>query len=214
MPELNFHIAGAVPVSDAAAPMLALKLRVTETTGVPIRGVALHAQIRIDPARRRYEPDEQRALTELFGSPADWGRSLRPLLWSHAHVHLPAFEHETAADLPVPCTFDHAVASAKFFGALRTGDVPIVALFSGTIFYEPVGGPLQVAPVSWSSEASFRLPIAEWQRAIDGCYPGTAWLSLRRELVDRLAEHRRAIGAADWNRVIEQLLEHAPQVTP
>ena len=58
MPELNFHVEGAEAVPFAAAPLLALKLRVEQRAAgevAPVHTVALCCQIRIEPGRRRYD---------------------------------------------------------------------------------------------------------------------------------------------------------------
>ena len=62
-------------------------------------------------------------------------------------------------DLPVPCTYDFNVAATKYFYALEEGDIPLLFLFSGTIFYAADDGALQVAQISWDKEAPFRLPV-------------------------------------------------------
>ena len=55
MPDLSFQVESAEPVPFAAAPLLSLKLRVTDANPAQrIHTVALRAQIQIDAARRRY----------------------------------------------------------------------------------------------------------------------------------------------------------------
>ena len=59
----------------------------------------------------------------------------------------------------IPRTFDFNVASTKYFDGLNGGDIPLLMLFSGTIFYASQENALQVAPISWELEArdtSFR----------------------------------------------------------
>src|SRR5947209_19477056 len=90
MPELSFAVEGAEPVAVAAAPLLALKLRLRQGSApVPIHTVVLSCQIRIEPARRRYAEAEKPRLLDLFGEPARWGETLRPMLWTHASVMVP-----------------------------------------------------------------------------------------------------------------------------
>ena len=44
------------------------------------------------------------------------------------------FAGETEVDLPVACTYDFEVAAAKYLHALGDGEVPLLLLFSGTVF--------------------------------------------------------------------------------
>ena len=149
MPELSFTVEGAEPVLFAAAPLLGFKLRVRQEAGanppVPIQSVLLRCQVRIEPVRRRYQGAEPQRLRELFGEPANWGRSLHSMLWTHAAVVVPPFTDSVVVDLPVPCTYDFNVAAAKYFDALEDGEVPLSLLFSGNVFYQDEERGLQVA---------------------------------------------------------------------
>ena len=59
MSELTFEVRGVEAERYAAAPTLNVGLRIGEHTGERVHAVALHAQIRIDAQRRRYDEDEQ-----------------------------------------------------------------------------------------------------------------------------------------------------------
>jgi hypothetical protein len=220
MPDLSFQVEGAEPERFAAVPLLLFKLRVTEAGAggeppTPIHAVALHCQVRIEPARRRYSPAEQRRLLDLFGTPERWGQTLRPMLWTHADVVVRPFVGSTSVDLPVPCSYDFALAATKYFDALEGGEIPLCFLFSGTIFYEAEGGRLQVAQVPWEKEASFRLAAATWQALMDLHYPNGAWLRLRKDVFDRLSEYKSRRGLPTWEQALEQLLSAAEeQVAP
>jgi hypothetical protein len=208
MPELNFHVDGAEAVPFAAAPLLALKLRVEQAAGenVPVHAVALRCQIRIEPGRRRYGTAEQDRLLDLFGEPARWGQTCRGMLWTHTSVIVPPFTDQTVVDLPVPCTFDFNVAATKYFYALEAGDVPLGLLFSGTIFYEGEGGALRVAQIPWDREAAYRLPVQVWKDMMERYYPNSAWLCLRRDVFERLYDYKRRRGLPTWEPVLESLL--------
>jgi len=67
-------------------------------------------------------------------------------------------------------------------------------LFSGSIFYAAEDGRLQVQRISWEKECVYRMPLGTWQELMDRHYPNTAWLSLRRDVFDRLCEYKRAGG--------------------
>jgi len=116
------------------------------------------------------------------------------------------FTGATTATLTVPCTFDLNVMATKYFYALEGGEIPLLFLFSGTVFYEGPDGNLQVQQISWNKECAYRLPVAVWRELMDHHYPNTAWLSLNREVFERLYAYRRSHGIATWDQTIEQLL--------
>jgi len=168
--------------------------------------VALRCQIQIEVARRRYTAEDQEKLRDLFGEADGWSRTLRNLLWTHVSVNVPAFEGSTVVDLPIPCTFDFNVAATKYFHGLGDGDVPLGLMFSGTVFYAPPEGGLQVAPISWDKESRFSLPVKVWREMMDRYYPGSAWLCLRRDVFERLYDHKVRHGIPTWEEAIERML--------
>jgi len=207
VPDLNFQIEGAEAVAYAAAPLLSFKLRVDNAVAAePIHTVALHCQIQIEAPRRRYNEQEQARLLDLYGEPERWGQTLRTMLWTHASVVVKPFEGTTLVDLPVPCTFDFNVAAAKYFAGLEDGEVPLCLLFSGTVFYEAEDGALQVSQISWEKEARYRLPVRVWQQMMDFYYPNSVWLSLRRDVFDRLYQYKMRRGIPTWEQTLESLL--------
>jgi hypothetical protein len=175
---------------------------------VRVDAVALRAQIQIEVARRRYLPEESALLVELFGEPARYGETLKPLLWTHAAQMVLAFERETAFDLPIPCSYDFEVASHKYLASLSDGAIPLNLLFSGTVFVE---GPAGVAPefVPWSCEARYQLPVAVWREAMEAFFPNTAWIRVHRDLFDELRRFKIATGLPTWDAALERLCELA-----
>lgn len=216
MPDLNFTVEKAEAVRFAAAPTLAFSLRVSNA----LREEEIHTavgrcQLQIEVARRRYTPAEQARLHDLFDSPERWGQTLRNLHWTHANLVLPAFHGETVVEMQVPCTFDFNVAVTKYFDGLEGGDIPLCLMFSGTVFYfagETV--PLQVAPIPWSKETSYRLPVRVWKEMMAAHYPNSAWLCLRRDVMERLSGYKSRYGMASWDQAIEDMLEVAEQTVP
>jgi hypothetical protein len=207
MSDLSFSIASAEAKRFAAVPTLAFRLEVAQPAGgPPIENVLLHSQIQIDVTRRRYNPDEQSALRDLFGDVASWSRTLRTMHWTHADTLVPAFEERITVELTVPCTFDFNVAATKFFHALEDGEVPLTFLFSGTIFYRADDGGLQATRISWTKEAQYRLSAEVWRKMMDAYYPNTAWLCLDRDVFEKLAEFKRSRGLPTWEQVLEELL--------
>jgi hypothetical protein len=213
VPDLNFQVEGAEAVAYAAAPLLMFKLRVTNSdASEPIQAVALRCQIQIETTRRHYKEQEQERLQDLFGEPERWGQTLRTMLWTHASVVVQPFKESLLVDLPVTCTFDFNVAAAKYFAGLEDGEVPLCFLFSGTIFYQANDGALQVSQISWEKEAKYRLPVSVWQQMMDFYYPNSAWLSLRRDVFDRLYQYKMRRGIPTWEQALESLLNAAVEV--
>jgi len=207
MPDLDFKVVGVEAANFGIAPLLNFKLEITnQPPEETIQSVMLQVQIQIHPTQRAYRPDEKEKLSELFGTPDRWGQTLRARLWTHANVNLRQFSGKMDATVPVPCTFDLNVAATKYLYALEDGEAPLLFLFSGTIFYEGPNGQLQIQQVSWNKECTYRLPIAVWKEVMDHHYPNTAWLSLERDLFERLYAFRRREGLATWEATIERLL--------
>lgn len=207
MPDLSFEVIDVEVPPYAAAPTLVFKLRITnEIEEESIYSISLRSQIQIAVTRRRYSPETQERLAELFGEPKRWGETLRPLLWVHTSAVVPQFEGSVVTDLPVACTYDFEVASTKYFDALEDGEIPLSFLFSGTIFYEGAAGNLQVGQIPWSKEASYRLPVASWKAMIARYYPNSAWLRLHKDVFDQLYRYKIASGLPTWEEVIARLL--------
>ncbi len=207
VPDLNFQVESAAAVAYAAAPLLVFKLRVTNAEAdEPIHTVALRCQIQIEATRRRYNEKEQERLLDLYGEPERWGQTLRTMLWTHASVIVKPFEGNALVELPVPCTFDFNVAAAKYFAGLEDGEVPLCLLFSGTVFYEASDGALQVSQISWEKEAKYRLPVRVWQEMMDFYYPNSVWLSLRRDVFDRLNQYKMSRAIPTWEQALESIL--------
>lgn len=207
MPELRFEVEGAEVTPYAMVPLLTFRLRITnDHPGETIHNVVLRCQIQIETTKRHYAPAEEASLRDLFGEPERWGQTLRAMLWTHASVVVPPFTGEVVAELPVACTYDFNVAGTKYFHALEGGEIPLDFLFSGSVFYQDDHGDLQVAPISWSKESRFRLPVETWRRLMETYYPNTAWVQLRRDVFDRLYEYKVRHGIPTWEQAVERLL--------
>lgn len=207
MPDLTFQINGARPAESGMTPLLIFDLHIENLPDQEsIESVLLQTQIRIEATRRRYDEASRERLSELFGAPEEWGRTLRDLLWTSVSTTVTSFSGSTTAELAVPCTFDLNVASAKYIYGLEDGDIPLIFLFTGTIFYSS-GGRLLVQRVSWESECRFRLPVARWRQMMDEHYPNTAWLYLDRNVFDRLCAYKRGNGLTSWDEALSRLLD-------
>jgi hypothetical protein len=128
------------------------------------------------------------------------------MLWTHASTVVSPFQNTTTVDLPVNCTFDFNVAGTKYFAGLEDGEIPLLLLFSGTVFYEAEDGAIQVAQISWSKEAQFRLPVSVWREMMEHYYPNSAWLILRRDAFERLQKYKMQRGIPTFEQALEKLL--------
>jgi uncharacterized protein DUF6084 len=208
MSQLTFEVLGARAEPYAVVPTLSFALRVGEGGGQSIHTIALRCQIQIEPRRRPYSASEEARLLELFGEPKRFGDTLNTLLWTQASVMVPGFAGSTEITLPITCTYDFEVTAAKYFQALDDGEIPLLFLFSGTIFAKNGSG-LMVEPVPWEKEASFRLPVRVWREVMDQYFPGSAWIRLRRENFDALHRFKGRRALPTWDDAVEALLQAA-----
>lgn len=204
IPELGFAVEAAEPLEHAAVPTLRFALRIDSRDGRPIRSILLDTQIQIAARRRPYDAAAHDRLFELFGPVANWGTSLRTLLWTRTTLVVPPFTGTTTVDLHVPCSYDLEVVASRYFDALADGEVPLEFLFSGTVF---AGTPLQATRISWEEEAEYRLPVQVWKETMDRHFRGTAWLRLGKDAFDRLSAYKSRRALASWDEAVDGLLE-------
>lgn len=209
MSQIAFTVLDAAPVPYAATPTLSVRLHLEAPAGETIHSIALRCQIRIEPQRRRYSADEEARLLELFGETPRWGDTLKPFLWTHVSTMVVGFAGGTDVELHVPCTYDLDVAAAKYFHALGDGDIPLILLFSGTVFARGEGGALRVTQIPWDREARLRLPVRTWRELVDRYFPNSGWLRLRRDTLDALLRVKARRALATWDDVLAELLRAA-----
>lgn len=207
MPDLHFRVTGVEAATRGISPLLHFKLEVINMPAEErIHTAMIQAQIQIESARRNYSPGEKRKLVELFGEPERWGQTLRTRLWTLANTTLRSFAGQTEAVLPVACTYDLNVSAAKYFYGLDKGEVPLLFLFSGTVFYAAEDGRLQAQQISWERECSYRMSVDVWRELMEHHYPNSAWLALQRDTFDRLSAFKRDHGLSTWEQVVDRLL--------
>jgi len=134
MAELAFGCTGAHSARYAATPTLNFALQITESTGVRIHSIALRCQIRIEPHRRRYSADEARRLNDLFGDTSRWAETMKPVQLAMVSVMVPGFTSLTEIDGRSPAPTTSRFASARYLQGLDDGTIPLLLLFSGTVF--------------------------------------------------------------------------------
>jgi Family of unknown function (DUF6084) len=210
MTSLAFDVVEARAEAHAAVPTIMLRVRATETDGATVHALALRCQVRIEPQRRRYQPEEEDRLYELFGETPRWGDSLRPFLWTHVSTTISGFTGSCDFDLPIECTYDFEVAAAKYLHSLTAGEIPLVLLFSGTVFTRGDRG-FAAEPVSWNLEASYRLPVVVWRGVMDLYFPNSGWLRVGRDTLDRLQRFKASRAVPTWDQAFEQLLKDASE---
>jgi uncharacterized protein DUF6084 len=204
---MMISVVAVPPSAHTAAPGVTFRLRLENVSGGRVHAIALRCQTRIEPRSRRYTKDEQARLYELFGDVSQWDRTLRGVTWAHSSLVVPSFEGRIEVDLPVACTYDLEVGSAKYLHAIRDGDVPLVFLFSGSIFNVNAGS-FCVEPVPWDLEAAYRMPARVWHSTMEQFFPGGGWLRLQRETIDRLQAFRGRHAVVTWDEAIALLLQH------
>ena len=210
MPDLDFEVESADVLPYAAVPTILFKVGVQNAVeGEEIDSISLRTQIRIAATQRRYGPNEQAKLRELFGEPHQWKDTLRSLLWTNTNTIVTRFSGGRVFEMPVTCTYDFDVVGTKYFAALDEGEIPLEFLFSGSVFYRKDGGALQVALISWEKEATFRLPVRLWREMMDNYFPNSAWLRLHKDIFDRLYDYRSRNALLTWDRTLESLLNMA-----
>jgi Family of unknown function (DUF6084) len=208
VPDLVFDCTGARADKFAVVPSMFFSLRISETSGQRVEAIALRCQIRIEPARRRYTEEEAERLDDLFGETQRWADTLKPLQFTNVSIMVPGFTGNTEIDLPVPLTYDMEIGATRYFAGLDDGEVPLLLLFSGTIF-SLAEGKMSVTQVPWSKEASYRLPVSIWRAAIDAHFPNTAWIKVSNLTFDDLIRFKSARGLATWEATILTLLSEA-----
>jgi hypothetical protein len=209
MAELTFGCTGASATRYAATPTLSFELTITERTGARVHAIALRCQLRIEPHRRRYSAAEAQRLHDLFGDTSRWAETVKPIQLAMVSTMVPTFTGVTETELQVPCTYDLEVASARYLAALDDGTIPLLLLFSGTVFLAQDDGSFSVELVPWSSEASYRMPAAVWREAVDLHFPGSAWLRCSRETLDALSAFKAARALPTWDATLSALLAGA-----
>jgi Family of unknown function (DUF6084) len=214
MAELTFGCAGAHAARYAATPTLTFTLNITERTGVRVHAIALRCQIRIEPHRRRYSADEAQRLNDLFGDTDRWAETVKPIQLATVTAMVPGFTSLTELELPVPCTYDLEVASARYLQGLDDGTIPLLLLFSGTVFIAQGESSFGVELIPWSAEASYRMPVSVWRDVVNEHFPGSAWLRCSRETLDALSVFKASRALPTWDATLSELLAAAGGISP
>ena len=205
----TISVLSAQPDPYAAVPTLLLRLRIEAPEAEPVHAIVLKAQIRIEPQRRRYSPEEEERLLELFGEAPQWGESLRPFLWTHVTTTVAEF---TGSHRGRPAGAVHV----RLRG--RGGQVPALArrrrdparrCCSTAPSSASATAASIVQPIAWNVEAEHRLPVSVWRATMDTFFPNSGWIRLRRETIDALTRYKADRALTSWEDTVERLLKEA-----
>jgi hypothetical protein len=210
MAELVFDCVGTRADKFAVVPQMLMTLRISETSGQRVEAIALRCQIRIEPARRRYTDDEAERLNDLFGDVQRWADTLKPVQFTNISIMVPGFTGGTEIDMPVPLSYDMEIGSTRYFAGLDEGVVPLLLLFSGSVF-SLADGRMSVTQVPWSKEASYRLPVSTWREAIDAHFPNSSWIRLSSTAMDELLRYKMRKALPTWESAVLALLDEAAE---
>ena len=161
--DLDFTCVDIVADRYAAAPTVVLKMQATERGGQRVHAVALRCQVRVEPVRRSYGAGEAAKVVDLFGDRDRWGSTMQPMQLAFLAQVLPTFTGSCDFELVLPMSYDVEVAANKYLAALEEGEVPLILLFSGTVFSGALGS-LSVQPVPWHKETQVRMPVTRLAR--------------------------------------------------
>jgi uncharacterized protein DUF6084 len=211
--DLTFTVLDVAAEQFSVTPRLIARIGITASGGEPIQAIALRCQIRIEPLRRHYSDDEADGLLDLFGPRERWVNTQRTFLWQHTTAMVQGFSDSTEVALPLECTYDFEVAAAKYLHALREGAIPLLFLFSGTVFVPGERG-FSVRQVSWECEAQHHMPVTVWDDVVRLHYPNAGWVRLSHGTVAALAAYKSARGMLDFEDAVTTLLAQTPQVSP
>jgi hypothetical protein len=210
MAELSVECLDVVGERYGASPTLLFRLRVSELTGQRIHAIAMRCQMRFEPGRREYTDDEAALLLDVFGDRSRWSDTLKPMQFALASLMVPSFDGSVDVEVAVPVSYDLEVATGKYLHALTGAPVPIVMMFSGTVFGKSDQG-FWVEQVPWHLETRCGMPVQVYRDLMDAYFPQSGWLRLHRETLDRLLEYKAAKGLATWDDVMNELV---CEVTP
>ncbi|MFE3289236.1 DUF6084 family protein [Rhodococcus sp. NPDC059234] len=208
MSELTFTVLDVAPERYAVAPNLTARLRIDESTGATVHALALRCQVRIEPQRRRYTEAEAGGLIDLFGPTERWRSTLRAFPWLQCSVTLPGFTGTSEVELAMPCTYDFEVSASKYLHALGEGTVPLVFLFSGTVFTRGAAG-FGVEAIPWDREADYDMPAVVWRNLMQEHFPNSGWIRLDADTLRTLTRYKSGRGLLSLDAAVVELLQGA-----
>lgn len=208
-PDPEFEVVGARNVRSAAVPTLAFEASASNSSSLRVLFMALTAMITVEPGKRSYDDETRARLVELFGEPERWASTTGSFRWAQVGAVVPVTGPESRFELEVPCTYDHEIAAAKYFGGVTEGVFPLRFHFNGTVYYEDESGRLQIVPLPWDRSTRFELPAQVWREMIASHYPRGGWIRLNEDTLQELGRHKAATGTPTLDRCVSDLLDGA-----
>ncbi|MFQ6398754.1 DUF6084 family protein [Nocardia sp. KC 131] len=209
----TFAVLEMKPEPYAVAPILSARVGIAALGEDPVHAIALRAQVRIEPYRRSYTEEESAGLADLFGPRERWKDTQRSFLWMHCATMIQGFSGGTEVDLPMPVTYDFEVTGSKYLHALRGGTVPLIFLFSGTVFSKGQTG-FSIQQIPWDREDKFDMPISVWRDLVAAHFPNSGWVRLSRETLDALATYKSGHGLLGFDDAVTTLLAASSEESP
>ncbi|AHH17807.1 hypothetical protein NONO_c30200 [Nocardia nova SH22a] len=206
----TFAVLDIAPEPYAVTPILSARIGIASVGDEPVHAIALRAQVRIEPHRRAYTDEEAAGLLDLFGPRERWSDTQRSFLWMHCATTVPGFTGGAEVDLPMSCTYDFEVAGSKYLHALRDGVIPLVFLFSGTVFIRGSHG-FAVQQIPWDRDDSYRMPVAVWHDLMAAHFPHAGWLRLHEDTLTALAAFKSGHGLLGFDEAVTRLLATAQE---
>ena len=203
--DVDVHRLDVAPEPYSVTPILTARVGIAAVGDEPVHAIALRCQVRIEPLRRPYSDEEAAGLLDLFGPRERWATTQRTFLWQHSTAMVQGFTGATQISLPLECTYDFEVAAAKYLHALRDGAIPLLFLFSGTVFGQGSSG-FSVHQVSWDCEDRYEMPVSVWRDLIQLHYPNAGWVRLGHDTIAALAAYKSARGMLDFDDAVTTLL--------
>jgi hypothetical protein len=208
--DLTFVVQDVTAERFSVTPRLTARIGVVTSSTEPIQAIALQCQVRIEPLRRPYSDAEAGGLTDLFGPRERWANTQRTFLWQHTTAMVQGFVGSTVISMPLECTYDYEVAASKYLHALRDGTIPLLFLFSGTVFVAGERG-FSVQRVSWECEARHDMPVSVWHDLMRLHYPNSGWVRLGHDTVTALAAYKSDRGMLDFEDAVTALLAESSE---
>lgn len=205
MSGITFAVLGVTPEPYSVTPVLNARVGVASLEDMPVHALTLRCQVRIEPMRRRYDDEEAAGLVDLFGPRSRWAETQRTFLWMHCATMMRGFSGATEIDLPLESTYDFDVSASKYMHALHDGSIPLLFLFSGTVFLKG-DGRFAVQQIPWDREDRYELPVSVWRTLMQQHFPGTGWLRLREDTISALARYKADHGLLDFDETVGKLL--------
>jgi hypothetical protein len=225
--DLKFTVERVECEPYSVVPNLTAFLRVEDRAEAVIHAMVLNCQVRIEPQRRRYTDDEAAGLVDLFGPRERWSATLRPFQWLQTVATVQGFTGFTHAELPLTCSYDFEVVASKYLHALEEaaqdgetptpgrppGTVPLLFLFSGTVFTRGFNG-FGTERIPWDREAHYDMPVQVWRDLMRQHYPRSGWVRLEDETMNALMRFKGARGLTTLDATVALLLMRSGEELP